>query len=277
MKIYAFADEACPMIDGQIAAMQRNGLAGLEIRNVDGTNVASITPNKAREVRRKLDDAGLVTWSIGSPIGKIHIETGDFAAHLEAFQNVIEVAHILGAGNIRMFSFFIPRGKDPASYKNKVMDQLGQLVEIADGSNLDLCHENEKGIYGDLACRCLEIHQTFPTLKAVFDPANFVQCGQDTWQAWEMLKPYVKYIHVKDALADGNVVPSGHGIGNVERIVSAFRFAGGCDLSVEPHLTVFDGLAGLEENGDVSKIGKFVYPSSDAAFDAACNALKVLL
>ena len=92
-----------------------------------------------------------------------------------------------------------------------------------------------------------------------------------------MLKPYVKYIHVKDALADGNVVPSGHGIGNVGKVVSAFRDAGGCALSVEPHLTVFDGLAVLEENGDVSKIGKFVYPSSDAAFDTACNALKVLL
>ena len=33
----------------------------------------------------------------------------------------------------------------------------------------------------------------------------------------------------------------------------------------------------LEENGDVSKIGQFVYPSADAAFDAACNALNTLL
>ena len=109
------------------------------------------------------------------------------------------------------------------------------------------------------------------------DLSNFVQCGQDTWQAWEMLKPYVKYIHVKDALADGNVVPSGHGIGNVERIVSAFRFAGGCDLSVEPHLTVFDGLKDLEQDGNTSAVGRHIYPSADAAFDAACQALKKIL
>lgn len=60
MRIYAFADEASPAIDGQIAAMRRNGLNGLEIRGVDGENVSTISLEKAKEVRRKLDDAGAV-------------------------------------------------------------------------------------------------------------------------------------------------------------------------------------------------------------------------
>ena len=102
MKLYAFADESSAMIDQQIDAMHRNGLSGLEIRNVDGTNVAQITLEKAKEVRKKMDDAGLITWSIGSPIGKIHIENGDFSAHLEVFKHVIDVAHTLGSENIRM-------------------------------------------------------------------------------------------------------------------------------------------------------------------------------
>lgn len=277
MKIYAFADEASGMIDQQIVAMKRNGLSGLEIRNVDGTNVAAITPDKAKEVRRKLDDAGLSTWSIGSPIGKIHIEKDDFAAHLEAFRNVIDVAHILGAENIRMFSFFLPQDKDPAIYKNEVIDRIGQFLTIADGSGVDLCHENEKGIYGETAPRCLELHQALPGLKGVFDPANYVQAGQDTWDGWLMLAPYIKYLHIKDALATGHVVPSGHGVGNLEKIVAAFTAQGGRAVSIEPHLTVFDGLSKLEENGDVSKIGTYVYASADEAFDAACNALKNLL
>ena len=277
MRIYAFADESGAMIDHQIVSMKRNGLDGLEIRNVDGTNVADIPLEKAREVRKKLDDAGLVTWSIGSPIGKIHIEKDDFAAHLEKFRHTIEVAHILGAENIRMFSFYLPQDKDPAIYKNEVIDRIGQFLAIAEGSGVDLCHENEKGIYGDIAARCLELHQALPGLKGVFDPANYIQCGQDTWEGWQMLFPYIKYLHVKDAMADGNVVPAGHGIGNVGKILAAFAAQGGSDLSVEPHLTVFDGLAKLEENGDVSKIGNFVYATPDDAFDAACAALKKLL
>ena len=236
-----------------------------------------VTLDKAREVRQKLDDAGLVTWSIGSPIGKIHIEKDDFAAHLEKFRHTIDLAHVLGAENIRMFSFYLPQDKDPAIYKNEVIDRIGQFLSVADGSGVDLCHENEKGIYGDIAPRCLELHQALPGLKGVFDPANYVQCGQDTWEGWQLLAPYIKYLHIKDALADGSIVPSGHGIGNVQKIVAAFAAQGGQDLSVEPHLAVFDGLAKLEENGDISKIGNFVYPSADDAFDAACSALKNLL
>ena len=92
MKIYAFADEASPSIDEQIAAMKRNGLNGLEIRGVDGENVSVISLNKAREVRRKLEDAGLSVWSIGSPIGKIDIKNGDFDTHLDHLRHTLDVA-----------------------------------------------------------------------------------------------------------------------------------------------------------------------------------------
>lgn len=276
MRIYAFADEASPLIDGQIAAMRRNGLAGLEIRGVDGCNVSDITAEKAREVRRKLDDAGLVTWSVGSPIGKIGIDE-DFPAHLDKLRRTLEIGHILGADNIRMFSFFMPKGDDPGIWREKVLEQLYRMTEAAQGSGIELCHENEKGIYGDVAARCLEIHQAIPALKAVFDPANFIQCGQDTLQAWEHLNPYVKYLHIKDALADGNVVPAGCGIGNVGEILRQYRAQGGSAVTLEPHLAVFDGLQGLEREGDTSLVGQYVYPSNDAAFDAACAALKALL
>ena len=277
MRIYAFADESGKMIDHQIESMKRNGLSGLEIRNVDGTNISDISLDKAKEVRQKLDDAGLVTWSIGSPIGKIHIEKDDFAAHLEKFRHTLHLAHVLGAGNIRMFSFYLPKDKDPAIYKNEVIDRLGQFLTIADGSGVDLCHENEGGIYGEIAPRCLELHQALPELKGVFDPANYIHAGQDTWEGWLMLAPYIKYMHIKDALIDGHVVPAGHGIGNVGKIIADFARRGGEALSVEPHLTVFDGLAKLEQYGDINKVGHYVFTSADEAFDTACNALKKLL
>ena len=69
LQIFAFADEASGNVDEQIKALQRNNLNGLEIRNVDGTNISEISLQKAAEVKKKLDDAGLKTWSIGSPIG----------------------------------------------------------------------------------------------------------------------------------------------------------------------------------------------------------------
>ncbi len=276
LNIYAFADEASGQIDGQIAAMQRNGLNGLEIRGVDGQNISDITIEKAREVRRKLNDAGLCVWSMGSPIGKIDIENGDFAAHLDKLRHILVLADVLGAKNLRMFSFYVPAGQ-AAEWKNKVFDQVGEMLHAAEGSGIAMCHENEKGIYGDNAQRCFELLEAFPQMDGIFDPANFVQCGQDTVEAWKLLRNRIKYLHIKDALADGKVVPAGKGIGNVRAILDDFRVRGGSAVTIEPHLSVFAGLKDLEREGEETQIDAFTYESSDAAFDAACNALKALL
>lgn len=277
MKIYAFADEASANIDEQIKAMKENKLDGLEIRNVDGVNISRITKEKAEEVRKKLDDAGLRVWTIGSPIGKIDIEKDDFALHTEKFKHTLELADILGAENIRLFSFFTP-AENRDSYKDKVIERLSAFCEIAKGSGITLCHENEKGIYGDIPERCLEIHKALPEMKAIFDPANYVQCEVDTLKAWEMIKPYVKYLHIKDALADGNVVPAGKGIGNVKFILDDYIRNGGGNVTVEPHLTVFDGLKALEKEGDISVVGEvYKYSSNTEAFSAAVSALRELI
>ena len=44
-------------------------------------------------------------------------------------------------------------------------------------------------------------------------------------------------------------------------------------LTLEPHLRVFAGLANLEESGSTTEIVD-QYPTSEAAFNAATNALK---
>ncbi len=277
MNIYAFADEASALMEEQIVAMKRNGLKGIEIRNVDGTNISDISIEKAAEVYEKIKQAGLMVWSIGSPIGKIDIETDDFEVHLDKFRHTLEIAKVLDCKNIRLFSFYIPCGKNPYDYKNEVIRRLRLFVEIAKGTGIALCHENEKGIYGDRAMRCLEIYKEVPEFKGIFDPANFVQCGQDTKEAWKLLHPYIKYLHIKDAQEDGKVVPAGHGIGNLQYIMDSFRAHGGVDVSVEPHLSIFDGLQALELKEQVSRIDQFQYSDADTAFDVACHACKTLI
>lgn len=276
INVYAFADEASASIDKQIMAMKRNGLQGLEIRNVDGTNISDISLEKAEEVHGKLKEAGLAVWSIGSPLGKTGIGD-DFEAHKLKFRHTLEIAKVLECKNIRLFSFYMPGDKEPEAYRDEVIRRLKQMVEAAKGTGIDLCHENEKGIYGDNAKRCLEIHREVPELKGIFDPANFIQCGQDTLEAWELLHPYIKYIHIKDALPDGMVVPAGAGIGHLKEIVDKFRTQGGENVTIEPHLTVFEGLRELESKERELKVAEYKYPDADTAFNVACNALKALL
>ncbi len=276
MKLYAFADEASPTVDGQIAALKRNRLDGLEIRGTDQGNVSAIPESYAREIARKLEDNGLCVWSVGSPIGKISIDSDDFRAHMDVFRHTMDVAHALGCENMRMFSFYLPDGRDPAEYRNKVIDRLSLMAEEAAASGIILCHENEKGIYGSVAARCAEILDAVPAIRNVFDPANFIQCGQDIPEAWSLLGSRTYYMHIKDALPNGTVVPAGKGIGHLKEILKSFSEAGGKGVSLEPHLQVFNGLAALERDKK-TEIPAFAYPSSDAAFDAAASALYSVL
>lgn len=269
-KLAAFADEADSRLNGQISTMKENGVEYLEIRGIDGENISDITLDKARNIRARLDAAGLSVWSLGSPFGKIGI-TEDFEPHLDKFKHGLELANILAAKHIRIFSFYVPHD-NAERYSNEVMQRLEKILAAAKGSGVTLCHENEKGIYGDNAERCVEIHKNFPELRAVFDPANFVQCGQETKSAWEQLSPYIEYLHIKDALANGSVVPAGRGIGNIPYILQ--RYSGDV-LTVEPHLTVFNGFDGLER-GDAAE-REYCYPDSRTAFSAAVNALKEIM
>ncbi len=271
IKLCAFADESNAFIDQQIETLKRNSIPYLEIRNVDNVNIAKITLEKAKEVKSKLDANGLAVWSLGSPYGKIKI-TDDFAPHLDEFKYGLELSHELGAKCIRLFSFY----EADDSARDIVMERLTAFIEAAKGSGIVLCHENEKGIYGDIASRCLDIHKTLPELKCVFDPANFIQSGQDTKEAWELLKDYIYYMHIKDALWDGKIVPAGHGDGNIPYLVKEYSKQGGGIMTLEPHLMVFDGLAALEAD-EKTEIDNFSYPDNDTAFDVAANALKDII
>ena len=276
INIYAFADEASANIDEQIVAMKRNGLQGLEIRNVDGIGISDITVQKAKEVKTKLDDAGLIVWSLGSPIGKIGL-SDDFDAHIEKLKHTLEIGNILGTSNIRLFSFYPPSGTDFDDYENEVIGRVGKMAEVCVSFGITPCHENEKNIFGDVAKRCLKLYEQLPLIQGIFDPANFIQSGQETNVAWAMLKPYIKYLHIKDALKDGTVVPAGDGEGHLQEIVADFVNFGGKDFTIEPHLYEFIGFKDLEKDDNKTIMKSYSYKNSDEAFDVACDAFKKLL
>lgn len=272
LTLAAFSDEASDRLAGQITALKRNGLSHMEIRGVEKINCADLKAEQAKEIRKAMDDAGMKIKTVGSPIGKINI-TDDFDGEMEKFLRLTETAEILGAEKIRIFSF----------YRNEVLEEqagqqiaLARLRKLADrAGDLILCHENEKGIYGDGWEFCRTICREIPKIKAVFDPANFVQCGVDTLRAWQELKEYTEYLHLKDALATGVVVPCGDGIGNVPYILGDYLDRGGRFATLEPHLAKFTMKKQLEKEADETCNYSFADP--DEAFDAAVAAVRKIL
>ena len=254
-KLTGFADEISRDLDEQIALLNQLGLRYVELRSAWGTKVLDLSREQLEEARAKLDAAGIQVSSVGSDIGKIQI-TDPFEDHLMRAHHAVEVARFLGTPYIRMFSFFMPEGEDPADHRDDVMDRTRAFVRLAEAGGVTMLHENEKDIYGDVPERVVDLVTTMdsPNYRAIFDPANYVQCGlRPVDEAYPLVRQYTDYIHIKDASATevdarglNKVLPAGVGDGQVRELVAALK-ADGYEgfFSIEPHLGDFDAFGGL--------------------------------
>jgi 3-dehydroshikimate dehydratase len=228
VKLSGFADEISPDLQVQLDTLDSLQIRFLELRGVWGKNVLDLTDEELDTVRKELRSRGVGVSAIGSPIGKVGIDS-DFAGYRPRVQRAIDVANRMESPYIRMFSFYCgDRDED----RDEVMRRMQSMV-----------HENEKGIYGERPDRCLDLHQAVrsDSFGATFDPANFVQAGVRPYdEAYPLLEPYILYFHIKDAvMGEGRVVPAGEGDGQLrELLAAAKRMSYDGFLSLEPHLKV---------------------------------------
>lgn len=272
-----FSDEISANFTEQLEVIKSLDMVYIEIRGVNGKNIADHTLEEVRGIKDQLDKAGVGISAIGSPIGKINIKE-DFEPHFDLFKHVVEIAKILETRYIRLFSFFLEA--DQAEFhRMEVLNRMRQMVDYIEDTDLTLLHENEKDIYGDTAIRCLDLYNEMKSkqFQLIFDPANFVQCHVETYpHAYQMLKDHVKYYHIKDALWDtGAVVPAGYGDGHLKEIIFDLKKSGYKGfLSLEPHLGNFVGFAGLENHATALT---FTEDSDADKFVLAHRALSQLL
>jgi sugar phosphate isomerase/epimerase len=248
-----FADEISPELEEQLETLAQESMGYMELRSAWNTNVLDLSDDELDRIKAATAQRGIGISSIGSPIGKVPV-TDPFGPHLERFRRALYAADVMESPYVRVFSFFVPEGQEPGHYREVVIDRMGIMAGEAEDSGVTLLHENEKEIYGDVPSRCLDILAGVgsPALRAAWDAANFVQCGVRPYtEGYASLRPYVEYVHVKDALSGSDsVVPAGEGDGQLPETLSALR-ASGFDgfFSLEPHLAsagTYSGFSGPE-------------------------------
>ena len=267
IKLCAFADEADGTLEGQIKALNENSIPYLEVRGINGKSVAGFTVDEAKQYRKQLNDNGIFAWSLGSALGKVDI-TCDFEDYKNTVRHVCELAGVFGTDKIRMFSFY-----NAFEERNKVIDYLSQMVEIGKEFGVYMYHENEKGIYGDIGQRCVDILDNVKGIKCVYDPANFIQCGEKADDTLALLHKRADYFHIKDVDEKSQaIVPAGFGDGKVDKLIK--DITDDKVLTLEPHLSAFVGFKDIDKT---EMKHKFSFASPRVAFDAAVKATKDLL
>jgi sugar phosphate isomerase/epimerase len=236
-----FADEIDAAPEKQFQVLTDLGIRHVEFRSAWDTNVLDLSDEQIAEIKRLLAEYGIRLSAVGSPIGKVSV-ADDFDEHLRRFDRALWVARELEAPYIRIFSFYPPvKGEDPAPHRDEVLRRMSALVDRVEGEDVVLGHENDVNLYGNVPDRCLDLVESIGSdkLRLVWDPANFVLSGARPYtDAFAMLRPYLGYLQIKDAVAEtGKVVPAGEGDGEIRATVRALK-ADGFDgfFSMEPHL-----------------------------------------
>lgn len=277
MKISGFIDEIDQTFIQELEVAKSLSMNYIELRSINGKNISEIPLNEIYSIKNELDKRRLKVSAIGSPIGKIRVDD-DFISHLKKYDHILKICKILDVKYIRIFSFFMSKD-EKEYYENEVYSRLNIFLDKIKDTNIILLHENEKDIYGDDIESCLKLVNNIknPQFKLIFDMANFVQVGENALKAYENLKDYIEYFHLKDAKMFSNEnVLLGTGDGDIKKILLELykkNYKG--FLSLEPHLTNFSTLQQLEL--DDIRERKTQYQSGEEAFRLTYKTLKNMI
>ena len=275
--ISSFADEYSHDPNVHAQYLKSRNVGYIEPRFIGAKNISDLAENEVKEYKNILSANGVKASSIGSPIGKINL-ADDFSEHIERTKRCLEAAAILEAKYMRMFSFYLRDGQTREVARSEVIEKLGILCDLAEPYGVTLCHENEAKIYGEDAEHCFDLMTSLGgKLKCVFDMGNFVLDGVEPYPyAYNLLRDYIEYFHIKDSMAVGAIVPPGLGEANIEKILKAHvEYANKpFFITLEPHLETFAGLNKL--------VGKafenpYKFESAEAAFENALDRLEKIV
>lgn len=268
-----FGDEIDSDPDVQIAVLQALGARHIEVRSVWNTNIVDLTTAQLDAFAKVLDDRGMAVSAIASPIGKVDIAS-DPEAELARLGRAVRAAHRLNSRYIRIFSFYRAAGIEADAIRDEVLTRMRAFADLAERNDVILVHENEKDIYGDVPSRVLDLIESVGSdaLRVAWDNANYVQCGVRPYDdGYAMLRPYLEYLQVKDAIAGTDeVVPAGLGDGQLRETLTALRDDGYTGFaSLEPHLAIQHGLGGFS--------GPEAFGRAARAFAALTDSIGVTL
>src|SRR5258708_18353873 len=166
IRLSAFADEISPDLDEQITVLSLEHIHFLDLRGVWNTNVLDLTDQQVARIKETLDAHGIGVAAIGSPIGKVPIDSS-FDEHLHRFERAIALAYALQTPYIRIFSFYPPAhlkegsgAVNPAEYRDEVLRRLREMTARARAAGVILLHENEQDIYRGTLDRCVDLLQS---------------------------------------------------------------------------------------------------------------------
>ena len=203
-------DEVSPSLDEGLSLAEAEGIGMVDLRVIDGRNVLALSRGELADAAQRVRAAGLSVSCICTPLLKwsppgktsaakgdqFGFELGDRAPGM-VYAQAFEAAEILGARNLRIFSYLAYDGY----HLNDLRGPIDDLLALAEKFDMTLHVENE-GVcniagFADLAALMLAYRH--PRLRALPDIANAYRQGLPPLASeLAQLLPFADILHCKD-------------------------------------------------------------------------------
>lgn len=264
------ADEAASDILTQIAAHKQLGWKHIELRLVDGKNVAGeVSDQEFDTIRRVLEENEMQVTGFASAIGNWsrHIND-DFNVDINELKIAVKRMRQLKVKYIRSMSW---KGADvdEDAWRNEAVRRCKELAKIAADSDIILAHENCEG-WGGLSAQHmldLKISVDSPNFKLLYDLGNTISHGYEPWEFFKIIRGHFDYIHIKDAKINPEGGKSkdysycGEGDAMLKEILNIILNEDNYDgiISIEPHVAAIVHLADTDaEVSPEEKLSSYV-------------------
>ncbi|MEI7024366.1 sugar phosphate isomerase/epimerase family protein [Paenibacillus sp. y28] len=250
-----YGDEISPDLDTQLDVLEQEGIRYLDLRSVGSnvfppvSNMLALPEKEIVRMKKKIRERGFKVNSLNTSIGKYDIRE-PFTPQLHDLMHAICLARFFETTNVRIFSFYVPKGADPREYRDEVICRMRLMAQIAEREGITLMLENDALLYGSNGERLRDIFHSVhsPCLRLAFDPANFIQSQVlPMTDAYSYVWPYISWVQAKDAFINtGKAALIGEGDGQIRELLQRLqgkKYAG--VISVESKLESTNQLEGF--------------------------------
>jgi L-ribulose-5-phosphate 3-epimerase len=212
-KLGIITDEITQQLRTALDFISEYHLHWCELRDLWNRNILYLSDDDLKEAKKMIADQGLRVSDIASPLFKWALpqmapekkETDSFGAHFtdadsaHVMRRSFDIAHMLGAGKVRVFAF--TRVEDPSRAFPFVRDRLAAAADQARKDGLILVLENEHtcnvGTGKELGQMIREVN--LPALRGNWDAGNAFMLGEVVYpDGYRHVKGLFAHMHIKD-------------------------------------------------------------------------------
>ncbi|GAB2681087.1 sugar phosphate isomerase/epimerase family protein [Kribbella swartbergensis] len=207
----AFSTLGCPgaPLDHVLELAKGNDISGLELRAADEEFThTGLTSAQRRELRSRIEDAGLEILAISSYVKLCAVEDQPLEAHLE-------LAADLGARGVRVF----PGDDDAGTTDGPSAGEIRALDRVTSAPTevrilLETHDSHSAGAKMAAFCTLLDTDVPGHNAKVIWDSAHTWSHGETPAQSFQLLKPWLEFVQIKETDSKQQFRPVAIGTGD---------------------------------------------------------------